>query len=377
MSAGSHEPMPVRKGAPLWAFSTIFLVWILGRFAWEAFSPSVELPPIVVAAVKIKGLQPSASIERKHSLSRSVFFNRSTRISVRFESKDVQKQRAIYAVKPKVLKTEQSKSSSELPLIFRDLREQPKSVIIDKSLFLAPRRPVSKTNLESSYSRLPKPLSGYFWSFVRSGDGSDRFGQAVPMLQSSGGQYGGSQAGGILTYRLTGDRQRNLSAFVRTSTALFTKGEEDVAVGMKLKPVGKVPISFFAEQRVGVGSSLKRGTAFYLAGGSGPDPFLFGTALESYGQMGYIFSNDNSYFFDASANVQRDILKHGIYKLTAGAGVWAGGQEGLQRFDIGPRANLYIPVGEADVRFSLDWRQRMGGNAAPESGVALTVAMGF
>lgn len=136
-------------------------------------------------------------------------------------------------------------------------------------------------------------------------------------------------------------------------------------------------MSLFVEQRMEAAGFQNRGTAFYLAGGTGPKRLPFELNLETYGQAGYILSDASSYFFDASATLQRKILARGNYKITAGAGVWAGGQTGLTRLDIGPRANIHVPVGAIDMQFSLDWRQRVGGNAVPDSGLALTVTTGF
>ena len=244
------------------------------------------------------------------------------------------------------------------------------------SIFPRQAHEISEPEREASFSPSSKPLSGYFWVFGRQGRGSGLGGRAAA-LQSPGGQYGGSQAGAILTYRLTGGPQRNLSAFVRASNALSAAGEEEAAIGIKTKPWTNIPIALFVEQRVGATKLSDRGTAFYAAGGTGPDRLVANINLETYGQAGFLVADDSSYFFDGSAILQREIWDKGNYRMTAGAGVWAGGQEGVRRVDIGPRVNADIPISGLDVRFSLDWRQRIGGNAVPNSGVAVTVTTGF
>ena len=52
-------------------------------------------------------------------------------------------------------------------------------------------------------------------------------------------------------------------------------------------------------------------------------------------------------------------------------------QPGAARVDVGPRLTLRLPqVGEGG-RIALDWRQRVAGDAHPESGLALTLAADF
>ncbi|WP_229956296.1 hypothetical protein [Parasphingorhabdus litoris] len=190
-------------------------------------------------------------------------------------------------------------------------------------------------------------------------------------------QYGASQAGAILTYRMLGDNSRHVSAFGRASTALSSSGEEELAVGIKAKALAHIPVSFYAEQRFGAGDGDNRGTAFYLAGGSGPDTVLPGIRLETYGQMGYVFGQDDSYFFDVSASLQKQLIERDKKKITAGAAIWSSGQEGATRIDIGPRLRFHIPVDQVDMQISLDWRERIGGNANPGSGAAVTLSTGF
>jgi hypothetical protein len=60
--------------------------------------------------------------------------------------------------------------------------------------------------------------------------------------------------------------------------------------------------------------------------------------------------------------------------VSAGLGLWAGGQTGLYRVDAGPRLTLDVGRG---MRMHLDYRQRLAGDALPASGPALTVAGDF
>ena len=54
-----------------------------------------------------------------------------------------------------------------------------------------------------------------------------------------------------------------------------------------------------------------------------------------------------------------------------------GAQRGAARVDIGPSAGLVVPVGASAVRVTLDWRQRIAGDAAPGSGPALSIGSDF
>lgn len=64
--------------------------------------------------------------------------------------------------------------------------------------------------------------------------------------------------------------------------------------------------------------------------------------------------------------------------MRLGAGVWAGGQNGAVRLDIGPRVSIPLNLGKSvSSRIAIDWRMRVAGNASPASGPALTIASSF
>ena len=124
-------------------------------------------------------------------------------------------------------------------------------------------------------------------------------------------------------------------------------------------------------------SGRNRGAAFYVAGGTGPEPVVEKITLETYAQTGYVLGDDETYFFDGSATLQRPITESGRKKLSVGAGVWAGGQRNIARLDVGPRADFAVPLGTGSARLAVDWRVRVAGDALPASGVAITVSTGF
>lgn len=360
--------MQISKGAPLRALLSIVAIWVSARIIWEAVFPSAVLPPSTVVKTV---LAPAGGASQRMDVA--VIEDQPADLAAAFRPTIDREPLAAFSRRSF---PPQNRNGTNSPLL-ASIVAAPKPSAPDERALAGPAPPISQIQQDSPPSRVSKALSGYFWIFARPSDGSGRGGSLVPIAQSPGGQYGGSQAGAILTYRLAGASQRSLSAFVRASTALSNAGQEELAIGVKARPFANIPLSLFAEQRVGAGRFRSRGTAVYAAGGTGPDMVLPYISLETYGQAGFIFGHDSSYFFDASAGLQRELWKKGRYKFTAGAGVWAGGQKGLTRVDIGPRANIHIPVGSVNMRFSLDWRQRVGGNAVPDSGAAVTVSTGF
>lgn len=222
-----------------------------------------------------------------------------------------------------------------------------------------------------------KGLSGYSWVFVRQTSQSleteSRGGGAI----ISNGQYGGSQIGFILSYPILIHPAPELAAYGRLSAALAPLSQEEVAIGVKVHPMHSLPFSIYAEQRLAADSGGGRGTAFYVAGGTGPDHIIEKVTLETYAQAGYVLGDYETHFYDGSATVLRPIAEADRKKLSVGAGVWAGGQRQIGRLDVGPRADFRVPLGTASARVAVDWRVRVAGHARPESGLAITVSTGF
>lgn len=364
--------MQTSKGAPLRALLTIVAIWVFARIIWEAAFPSALLLPMTAAGT----VMAPAGGASQH-IEAAVLQDQPAGVVAALRSTDGRKQLAGFDLANSPNNNVPPNKNGTKSSLFANIAAPPKPPATNERALAAPVRQILQMQQGAAPARASKALSGYFWVFARQSGGSGRTGPLVPIAQSPGGQYGGSQAGAILTYRLAGASRRSLSAFVRASTALSDAGQEEVAIGIKAHPFAGIPLSLFAEQRAGTGRLRSRGTAVYAAGGTGPDMVFPHTSLETYGQAGFVFANDSSYFFDVSADLQRKLWAKGRYKFTAGAGVWAGGQKGLRRVDIGPRANIHIPVGTGNMRFSLDWRQRVGGNAVPDSGVAMTVTTGF
>ena len=220
-------------------------------------------------------------------------------------------------------------------------------------------------------------IGGYSWVFARQAsqgmDSEAREGGAA----ISNGQYGGSQTGVILSYPILTGPDPELAVYGRLTAALAPLAQEEIALGVRMHPVHNFPFSIHAEQRLAADSGGDRGTAFYVAGGTGPDHIIEKIALETYVQAGYVLGKNETHFFDGSAILQRPITVFDRKKLSVGAGVWAGGQRKITRLDVGPRADISLPLRTTSVRLAVDWRVRVAGNARPENGLAITVSTGF
>lgn len=228
-----------------------------------------------------------------------------------------------------------------------------------------------------SAARRGNRVAGYLWIYARGDSQIDQADVPVGGHSIANGQYGGSQAGAILSYRISNRPVPEIAAYTRLSTALAPLSQQEVALGMRIRPVSSLPLALHAEQRFGTGSGVESGTALYLTGGSGPDQIVEKFALETYVQAGYVLGPNETHFFDGSAVLQRPVVELGQTKLAIGSGVWAGGQRDISRIDVGPRAALTVPLGTVSARIAVDWRLRVAGNARPESGAAITVSTGF
>ena len=139
-----------------------------------------------------------------------------------------------------------------------------------------------------------------------------------------------------------------------------------------------MPLRLYGEGRVQrVGGVTRLRPAAALVSELPPLALPLGAEAEIYAQGGYVGGKNATPFFDAQFTADRKLVLRGPAELRLGAGVWAGGQEGATRLDLGPRASLRLRIGQAPSRLALDWRFRVAGNAAPASGPALTLSAGF
>ncbi len=200
----------------------------------------------------------------------------------------------------------------------------------------------------------------------------------VPSLAPAG-QYGGSQAGLRVSYLL--DQDMKIAAFARVSRPLRGSGGAEAALGLSIRPVQKIPVQVAIEKRVALEKGGRNAIAAFVAGGYGPQTLQSGVArgieVETYGQAGVVGINSRDLFADGMARAAAPLDIGLPTKIAIGAAVWGGAQPGVSRVDIGPQLQMRGKSGDARYRLSLDWRERISGQAQPGSGVAITLTAGF
>jgi len=201
------------------------------------------------------------------------------------------------------------------------------------------------------------------WALLRGQQG----GIAGPQSLAAGGSLGGSQAGARLTYNVT----RQIAATFRSSTDVGRRGGE-IAAGLRVQPVGGIPLWLTAErrQRIGRYGGGRNAFALFFEAGLYDRPMPLRLLLDSYLQGGIVGVHSRDKFIDGGLTLTRPVYK----QFSAGLGVWGGAQPGVYRLDAGPRVTMRV---RNHMRVHFDWRQRLAGNAQPGSGPAVTLAGDF
>lgn len=215
------------------------------------------------------------------------------------------------------------------------------------------------------------------WGFWR--QGSD----AAPISQGRVPIYGASQIGALLQYRLRPDSGRDPRLYARAYRALVRRGESELALGASARPLARVPLRVFAELRV-TDSFFGRQTrpSAFAVTEIAPLDLPLGTRLEAYAQGGWVGGADDTLFADGQASLTRDVekvarLTDNKLRVSLGAGAWGGAQEDAQRIDLGPTMRFDMTLGQVPARVSVDWRERVEGDAGPGSGAAVTLSTRF
>lgn len=206
------------------------------------------------------------------------------------------------------------------------------------------------------------------WAFVRPGGGRASLAEA--------GQLGGSQAGARATYRLTNGREGSLAFAARVSRPLSTSGAE-AALGLAWRPDHELPLELAVERRIALERGGRDAWAAGIAGGVDGVSLPIGLDLDGYGQAGVVGARARDLYVDGGIGVGRRVALSERASIRIGAGAWGAAQPDLARLDVGPQVVARFPAGPAAMRVSLEWRQRIAGDAAPRSGLALTLATDF
>lgn len=177
---------------------------------------------------------------------------------------------------------------------------------------------------------------------------------------------GGGQVGGSIAFVTNPYARRPLALVARANVAADPDGlrseTAQLAVGLRQSLLPGVSLS--VERLIPLGTATQGAfTARLAAGGKWQ-------RLEAYGEAGVI---DTGQLY-AGGQARARILRFGPAALNAAT--WASVQTGtpdVWRVDVGPSLNATVK----GIRIEADWRQRVGGNAAPGSGPVLTVSAGF
>lgn len=188
------------------------------------------------------------------------------------------------------------------------------------------------------------------------------------------GQLGGSQAGVRLDYDLRPDAASRMTAYGRLTTALQRPTAPEAAVGLSIQPVRAIPITLAAERRIALGTGGRNANAVMAVGGFGPTPIAPSVMAEAYAQTGIVGFRQRDAFIDGKFSLTTP-LSDTPFRL--GAALSGGAQPGASRLDIGPELQFRLPLPQTNARLSVEWRERIAGNARPGSGLAITLAADF
>ena len=215
------------------------------------------------------------------------------------------------------------------------------------------------------------------WFYWR--DGSDR--SSVSSSTNSNpkprSMLGGSQFGARLSHGVAANGL--LRAFVRFSEAPDAAESSEVALGLAFRLFEGLPLDLNVERRQNIGGKpgKKEGYALYGTGGVSDVTLPFRFRLDAYGQAGVVINEVRTGFVETAFTIDRVIAENRNMSLNLGFMTAASVQRGAHRVDIGPRVVIRTnKIGKA-AYLAIDWRQRVGGQAYPDSGITATLAADF
>lgn len=210
------------------------------------------------------------------------------------------------------------------------------------------------------------------------GNGFNLPGAGLPGASLPSGAYGSSQVGIVLRYRLSPDSNLRPTLYLRASSGLYRPRGEELALGLAVRPLSKLPVALMAEGRVtrtAIGDDVR--PAFAAVTELPPARLPLGLRGEAYGQAGWVGGKDKTPFIDGQLRIDKAVAGSDKGDFRLGGGAWGGAQKGASRLDMGPSASFDLPVGSVRTRLSADYRFRVAGDAAPSSGAAVTFSAGF
>ena len=233
--------------------------------------------------------------------------------------------------------------------------------------FVSPVTIVPPARLPSTLSPAVDRWTLSAWGFVRPMSAPTPLGQ---------GLLGGSQAGARGAWRI--DRRGQAEVYARLVSSGRPGDGAEGAIGISLQPLRAVPVRLSVERREQiVGGSGRSAMAAFASGGVSEVPLPLRLRLDGYAAAGVVGLRRRDLFAEGSVTVRRPVMRIGPVDLDAGVGAWGAVQPDLERIDVGPGISARWRLGGVSPRLSIDWRQRVVGDAAPRSGVAVTLAADF
>lgn len=188
-------------------------------------------------------------------------------------------------------------------------------------------------------------------------------------------QLGASQGGVRIAYGF-GEAGR-FRGYGRATAALQRPQQRELALGVAFAPVPHWPVDLAVEQRLAAGREGRNALAAMVTGGVSGVALPGEFRLDAYGQAGVVGMRQRDGFADGAVVIDHRIGPDENARMRLGAFAAGAVQPGAARIDVGPRLTLRLPHVGKGSRIALDWRQRIAGDAVPESGVALTLAADF
>ncbi len=383
-----------RRGGPLAMLGLVLAVWISGRaMMWESpfpitesFSKSVDA--ILTEAPSEPDLAPARAVRPVQLASTGFIAPAQIRAPAMGLTADELRGKEIFSDTLQIAAGHQmllmaAMSQLPLPRAVEEVwaRSGAPSLLMQDAPGAGWSLPKSGTDRDADTAKSDR-WSLDAWAFWRQGSNSGLISQGrVPV-------YGASQAGAVLQYRVVPSSRHDPRAYVRAYRALVSNGESEAALGVSARPISAMPLRLHGEVRVTEGrfDTEVRGAAFATTE-IPPLSLPVGAKAEVYAQGGYVGGDSSTAFVDGQLAVTREVAKFDLAKsqsarVSVGGGAWAGYQGAGQaadvhRVDLGPTARLDVRIGQVPARLSVDWRERVSGDAAPSSGVAATISTRF
>jgi hypothetical protein len=195
---------------------------------------------------------------------------------------------------------------------------------------------------------------------------------------------GGGQTGATLGFAPDPLARRPLSAIARFNAGTDATGQIDprtgqAAFGVQWRPLPGVAVA--AERLVATGDLARNEWLFRVSGGGQKrlSPLGLPVLVDGYGEASLLGNGD--WLAGAQARALAGVFGRNGLSAAAGLGGWGSLQsvdgQMLSRLDVGPSASVRTGLGKLNLEASVDYRQRIAGQAEPGSGPVLTFSTAF